>query len=349
MRSLHSIFFAATVSLCTAIPAFAWDYEGHRAVNQLALESLPTDFPAFVKTPEARERIAFLAGEPDRWRNVPDLALRHTNGPDHYIDIEELEEAGLVPAELNEFRHVNTVQYAAGRAAHPDRFSPVDPEKNKDHVRELAGYLPWSITESYARLKSGFSYLKAYEERGGTPEEIANARANIIYIMGVMGHYVADTAQPLHTTKHFNGWVGANPQGYTTARTFHGWVDGAFFLKTGGISAAKLVPRIKPAAYLPPPANTNGRSPLFVNVLNYVLAQHKQVEPLYALEKAGRLSSEKPESAEGRTFLEEQILAAGNMLGSLWVTAWKEAPPDTYLISTLEQRKATASTAKTTP
>lgn len=340
MRSLHSLFLAATATLCTAISAFAWDYEGHRTVNLLALESLPTDFPAFVKTPENRERIAFLAGEPDRWRNVSDLALRHSNGPDHYIDIEELEDAGLVPAELNEFRHLYSVQYAVGRAAHPDRFAPIDPEKNKDHVRELAGYLPWSITESYARLKSGFAYLKAYEEHGGTPEEIANARANILYIMGVMGHYVGDSAQPLHTTKHFNGWSGENPNGYTTARTIHSWIDGGFFLKTGGISAAKLLTQVKPAAFLTPPANANGRSPLFVNVLNYIMAQQKQVEPLYALEKAGKFAAEKPESAEGRTFLEGQLLVAGNMLGSLWVTAWKEAPPDTYLISSLEQRKA---------
>lgn len=348
MRTLHSLIFVAAI-FCSSVSAFAWDYEGHRAINLLAVESLPTDFPSFAKTPEARERIGFLAGEPDRWRNVPDLALRHSNGPDHYIDIEELEDAGLVPAELNEFRHVYTVQYAAGRAAHPDRFTPIDPEKNKDHVRELAGYLPWSITECYARLKSGFSYLKAYEERGGTPEEIANAKANIIYIMGVMGHYVGDGAQPLHTTKHFNGWAGENPKGYTTARTFHAWIDSGFLNKTGGIFAAKLTTRIKPAAYLPPPANANGRSPLFVNVLNYLMAQQKQVEPLYALEKAGKFSPEKAESNEGRTFLEGQILTAGNMLGSLWVTAWKEAPPDTYLISALEQRKSTTAATQPAP
>ena len=27
----------------------AWDYHGHRTVNQLALKSLPADFPAFVR------------------------------------------------------------------------------------------------------------------------------------------------------------------------------------------------------------------------------------------------------------------------------------------------------------
>ena len=39
-------------------PAVAWDYEGHRIVNQIALSSLPTNFPSFVFTPVAWEQIA---------------------------------------------------------------------------------------------------------------------------------------------------------------------------------------------------------------------------------------------------------------------------------------------------
>ena len=57
---------------------------------------------------------------------------------------------------------------------------------------------------------------RRFEQYGGTPEEIANAQADFIYVMGVMGHYVGDGSQPLHTTMYFNGWVGDNPNGYTT-------------------------------------------------------------------------------------------------------------------------------------
>ena len=44
-------------TIATALGAFvfnaaAWDYEGHHAVNELALASLPTNFPAFVLTPD---------------------------------------------------------------------------------------------------------------------------------------------------------------------------------------------------------------------------------------------------------------------------------------------------------
>src|ERR1700743_1021408 len=76
----------------TALTCNAWDYEGHRLVNQIALASLPSDFPAFVLTPEAKERIAFLAGEPDRWRNTSDPTFAHVNGTDHYLDLEQLDD-----------------------------------------------------------------------------------------------------------------------------------------------------------------------------------------------------------------------------------------------------------------
>src|SRR5882762_6647700 len=83
----------------------AWDYEGHRVVNQLALASLPTNFPAFVRVPAISERVIFLSGEPDRWRNSPDLSLKHYSSPDHYIDIEELAPYGLKPETLPIFRY----------------------------------------------------------------------------------------------------------------------------------------------------------------------------------------------------------------------------------------------------
>jgi hypothetical protein len=326
----------ACLLLALAPRADAWDYEGHRTVNLLALDALPTNFPAFVRLPADRERIAFLGGEMDRWRNVKDLATSHYSGPDHYFDIEELAEYGLKPADLEPFRHDFVARLALIRAKSPDKFPPPDPARNEDRTRELPGLLPWALAESYGKLKSAFAYLKAYQQYGGTPEEIHNAEQNIIVLMGVMGHLAADAAQPLHTTVHHHGWVGANPQGYSTNRSFHQWIDGGFFAGTGGVEAAPLKSALQPAKPLP----DRGKGvEAFQAVVSFVVAQNALVEPLYQLEKEGKLSPGE-EAKAGRAFLEKQLVAGAQLLADLWLSAWQYAPEDTYLKGRLTARKA---------
>ena len=326
----------------SAQPAPAWDYEGHRVVNQLGLAALPANFPAFVREPANAERIAFLAGEMDRWRNTQDLSLKQYSFPDHYMDMEELAEYGLKAEMLPIFRYDFIGQLAVYRKAHPDKFPEPDAGSNQDHTRGLIGLLPWSLTESVGKLKSGFSCLKAFEE-AGTPEEVANAQANIIYVMGVMGHLAGDAGQPLHTTNHHHGWVGDNPHNYTTSRGFHSWIDGGFLNKTGGANLAGLKSRLRPAQLV----TINGRpakpEEMFQVAVLYLLEQNKQVEPLYRLEKDGKLTGEGEKGLEGKAFLEGQLLKSGQLLGDIWYSAWEQAPPDTFLKSQLARRKRTAS------
>lgn len=322
------------------VTAYAWDYEGHRLVNQIALASLPADFPAFILTPVAKERIAFLAGEADRWRNSPDPSFRHINAPDHYLDIEELADYGLSVTALPPFRYDFTSQLALGRAARPKLFAPIDPKRDPDHVRTLIGFLPWTITESESKLKSAFSYLKALED-AGTPDEIANAQQNVIYLMGVMGHYVGDATQPLHTTKHYNGWVGENPHGYSTNKTFHSWIDGGY-LNRLALNADQFSAKVRPAKPLVFTGTDANATNIFPAVMKWLLEQHKLVEPLYELEKARKLSNRGEPNPEAVEFLAGQLLKGGQMLGDLWLTAWKEAPPDTFLKGQLMRRKARA-------
>lgn len=321
----------------------AWDYEGHRTINELALASLPKDFGGFELTPALKKRVAFLAGEPDRWRNVPELTLKHFNGPDHYMDLEDIGLCGLTPETLPIMRYDFVAAIANARTAHPEKFPVIDSAKNADHTRELDGFLPWAITEYYQKLKSDFSSLKVFQQYGGTPEEIANAQADCIYVMGVMGHYVGDGSQPLHTTKHFNGWVGENPKSYTVKPTFHGWIDGGYLKKTGGLKLEVLTAKIQPAEKI---ANADTADGMFREVVAYLVAQNKYVEPLYQMDKDGRLSGEGEKGMAGRPFLEGQIVKAGQLLGNIWLTAWLNAPEDKYLQTQLKQRVARATEGK---
>lgn len=326
------------ICVCTAVETFGWDYSSHRCVNLLALDGLPADFPSFVRTRDARERIAFLSGEPDRWRNVEDLSLKHSGALDHYIDIEYLDDAGLDVKTISPLRYEFAAAFAAGRKRHAKNFPPLAEDGNEDHTQEWSGFLPWAITEYYGKLKSAFSYLRTLEEFGGGKDEIKNARDNVIYLMGVMGHYVGDAGQPLHTTKHFNGWVGENPNDYTTWKRFHQWIDGGYIFKAGiGYPALKKRARGAKVLFVPPDEDSGEIA--FGNVMEFILAQNKRVEPLYVLNKKRKLQGgDDPVEPEGVAFIEEQLLRSGGMLSSLWFTAWQNAGIDGYLQAQLERR-----------
>lgn len=342
--------FVAIAFLVPAVSGRAWDYFGHRTVNQLALAALPKDFPGFVRDPVAAERIAFLAGDPDRWRNVdPWLKQVGASWTDHFLDLEELPAAGLDPRTVSSFRYEFVVAFAAGRAAHPQNFPVIDPAKDRDHTRAWPGFAPWAIAEWTQKLRSAFAYLKAYEEMGGTPEEIANAKQDAIHAMGILGHYVGDCAQPLHTTDKFNGWTGPNPKGFTTWNGFHSWIDSGLINKSG-ITYDSLKARLASAEALPATIPADGRDPIFLAAMDYILMSHERLEPLYQMEKDGLLGndqlgtdgvlhkSDRPVSPEGKAFIEERLVAGGNMLATFWVTAWKSAPVDTYLRTQLARR-----------
>lgn len=334
---------AALLAIVLTLPIRAWDYAGHRIVNQLALASLPPEFPPFVHAVAHAERVAFLSGEPDRWRNAPDLPLKQSGGSwtDHFLDLEYLPEAGIDLDTLTSFRFDFIVQFAAGRAANAKNFAPIDPAKNLDHTAEWPGFAPWAITEYFGRLRSAFSYLKVYEELG-THDEILNAQANALYVMGVMGHYVGDCSQPLHTTKYYNGWTGDNPKGYTTWKGLHSWVDGGIIGKAG-ITTAPLLGRVGGAQPISLAARTDGRDPMFVAVLDYLRTQHRHVEPLYQLEQRTKLGQgDHPMTDEVRGFVEERLLDGGRMLGAIWLTAYRNAVPDTFLRSSLIRRQTAA-------
>jgi hypothetical protein len=228
---------------------------------------------------------------------------------------------------------------AKARAAHPGNFPAIDPNKDADHTRELDGFLPWAITEDYEKLKSDFSVLKACRQYGNATE-VANAEADCVYVMGVLGHFVGDGSQPLHTSKYFNGWDAAdNPKHYTTRQSFHAWIDGGYFRKTGGIKVAALVGKIQPATRI---ANAGESDGIFHDTVAYLVEQNKFVEPLYEMDKNGQLSGEGEKGLQALPFLDGQLVKAGQMLGNIWLTAWLEAPEDTYLERQLKQRAATS-------
>jgi len=59
--------------------------------------------------------------------------------------------------------------------------------------------------EVYGRLKAAF---REYRKLKADHQPTAPVEQAIIFYAGWLGHYVADGAQPLHTTIKYNGWWG---------------------------------------------------------------------------------------------------------------------------------------------
>ena len=80
---------------------------------------------------------------------------------------------------------------------------------------------------------------------------------------------------------------------------------------------------------------------MFTEVMRYLETQYQRMEPLYQLEKAGGFKADgAPVSLDGREFIDEQLLCGGEMLGSIWLTAWRAAPTDDFLNRQLARRAA---------
>ena len=328
--------------------ALAWDYTYHRVINEAALASLPTNFPAFVRTPAAADRIGFLSGEPDRWRNVKDLSFSHYSAPDHYLDMEELAIYGLKPDALPVFRYDFAAELIGFRKAHPEKCPPINAEKNEDHTRELIGFLPWAIAENYGKLKSGFSYLKTFEENGGTPEEIANAKGEHHLRDGHDGPFRGRClAAAAHDSIHHHGWVGANPQQYRTNQSIHSWIDSGYLNKVGGVKRAELTSQAasgavgghqRPAGQArrkcsrPPRCSWSRRTSWSSRSTRWTRTASSPARARRVW-KAKRSSKRRwPKSAQ--------------LLGDIWYSAWQQAPPDTFLKGQLARRQRAARSAE---
>lgn len=215
--------------VCVAPPTLAWNAHGHRTITVLAVEGMPQDAPAWLRDPQYLKMIAEQSSEPDRWRGTRIPPLGHENGPDHYLDVELLEEFGLTLQTLPPYRYDFLRAMAIAKHEHPEKVTPYDLADDDQRQYEWPGFAAHSITEHYAKLVSSFNTWRVLDaivrdrpqEQEQRKHQVELARVNVIYHMGVLSHFVGDMAQPLHATKHHHGWVGDNPNGYTKIGRAH--------------------------------------------------------------------------------------------------------------------------------
>ncbi len=320
MPTLRPMFLVLAAALtASATPrAGAWDAVGHRAITWLALDGLAPDAPAWLRADAAKNHMTgWQAAEPDRWRNNRGIHMRHENGPDHYMDAEDLENYGLTLETLPRLRYQFVAAMAVARHVHPDRVQPANPKLDPAGEQEWPGFVLHAIMEHHAKLTSSFKTLRTLEKINDPARapQLEMARANVMFHLGVLSHFVGDTAQPLHTTRHHHGWIGDNPEGYTTDRGIHAYIDGGV-IGHHKITYHTLVPgRIAPPAW---PAEAD----VWDQVVAHFKRSHDKVERVYQLEKSGAFKQ-----AEGRAFIEERLHDAAATLAALCNHAWAASEP----------------------
>jgi len=282
MRSL----VASLLLLTLPATAGAWGEKGHLMINRLAIDAASSKLPEFMNS--AREQVIYNGYEPDRWREEGRTwAMNTAQAVDHFFDSEY-------------WGAISTIE--------PDRYSFMEKVAAKKVELVKIGYLPYAILENYEKLVNAFRFWR----NAKTPQDRESARANAVYIAGVLGHYIGDGSQPMHMSIQYNGWLDTtpNPKNYTKDRSLHGRYE------TGYVNAAVEIASVRPKMQSP-----QRLANVWDSIKRYLTQGFGDLEPMYELEKTGEFNPQQPR-AKGTEFIATELARAGTMLSSLWYTAW---------------------------
>src|SRR3990170_4704963 len=269
-------------------PAFSWGPQGHEDINKSAALKAPIGmeaFPSFFRSEESLQLLVYNGPEPDRWKKFPGYTRGQGHGPSHYANLDLLQYFPLAN----------------------DHLTAIQMYQERGIDRRLVGLLPYYIIETYEKLTVSFAEYRSAVKRG------VNTRAiefNLLYYAGLLGHYVGDGSQPLHTTSHHHGRIGKNPKDYAMDEGIHRRFE------------VEFVRNIKVEDFQELVENPSRLHAPFAEIMVYLKKTHSYTERVYELDKAGAFSQPTPESLQ---FVKERLAAASQMLVDLWYTAWLES------------------------
>ena len=178
------------------------------------------------------------------------------------------------------------------------------------------GFLPWRIAEMCEQLTIEWRLWRAAAP--GSPDR-AYLERDIVRDSGVLGHFVADSSNPLHDTINYNGWIARNPNGYANDCQIHARFETDFVthaITTNDIVAKMTTPEL--------------RADYFETAIGFIRQSNMLVESVYRVDKNGGFDIfRKPPSPEGKTFTAERLAAGASLLRDLWWSAWRNSanPP----------------------
>lgn len=277
----------------TALRLVAWGGNGHQMQARAALHALPTDLPAFFRG--ADEQMAYLISEPDRWRTSEQPALTETNGPNHNFKWE------VVPHPLPANRHLFLIELA--------KQGKLDPPAA---VRDF-GTGAYAIQEWAEMLTAAFRRWRAMPESTAAERLIRRQHEqSILFMASVLGHWVTDLSEPMHTSVHIHGWNSSVPNlhGYTSADV-HSRFESVYVDRAISPSDVAALVDDKPRLL----------GDWLREAEKYIGETNSHIEELFIFEKQAPFGGGKePEAAA--SFASARLAAGAGMLRDVWYTAW---------------------------
>jgi hypothetical protein len=325
-RGILALAAIAMWSLSYYQDALAWGASGHRMISRLAVENLPTDVPAFLRTAKVAALLGEMAREPDRSKGTGNSHDRDLD-PGHYINLSD------------NFAVADEVPIDPLPATREEYDSAL---RTKGTNQYKVGFLPYAIVDGWQQLQRDFAYWRA----NVAAESSAKSRADrawfakdrrlreiiILRDLGYWSHFVADGSQPMHTSIHRDGWGDyPNPQGYSTTRGFHAAFEGAFVVRH--IRPSDITDRMR--------RRRDCGCSIQSDTVAYLRETHSQLVPLFELEKSGAFSVN---SAAGLDFTADRLAAAASKLRDMIVSAWRTSVDSTVghpsvLVREIESRR----------
>jgi len=296
---------AALIAALSASPAWSWGRRGHEMANRAAVETIPSDGPAFLK--KYIDWVTDTGPLPDTWRGVGTPYSKLFEDPNHGWFREQFSFMKTIPRSRYEFVLEVYDEYL--------RLKATDPQQAALMNVRWTGTMPYAAMENYDRMESA---MRLYRGLMADPWPAAKQRSqfleqDIAFYMGWLGHYTADGEQPLHDTIQHDGWVGPNPHHYTTDPRVHGRFESQF-VDLIQLTDTDLLPKMDQPVVLADP---------FATIIRYLGESSTHVEEVYQLDQRGAFAN--AADSEARGLVTSQLAKAATLLRDLTYTAWIES------------------------
>lgn len=292
---------AAVVAMTSS--AWGWGADGHRMISTVAVQSLPQEVPAFLRTQEAVEEAGYLGPEADRERGAG-KSFDEEHAPGHFVDVDD--DLTILGGPSLKHLPISQEQYDTALRA-------------KGATRYKAGYLPYSIEEGFQLLSKDLAYWRvdAWGEKNAVndterawyaKDKIMRERI-VLHDLGVWSHFVADGSNPMHASVHYNGWGKyPNPEGFTDAK-IHSRFESDYV--HGNITEKDVVAVL--------PATRDCKCAIWDRTADYLAASQSDVAAAYRLEKQYGLTQKTPEA---NAFVTKELARGAAELRDMIVDAW---------------------------